>query len=123
MNKLKIIKSLKFIKLASWFSGSNIVGIQVFIWLFVHDLEYWENRNIKLNHENIHFVQGKELLFVGFWLLYVLNYIVNLFVFNFNRKLAYKNIIFEKEAYKMEGVTDYLSKRKPYSFVKYGSFK
>lgn len=34
-----------------------------------------------------------------------------------------KNIIFEKEAYKMEGIPDYLSNRKPYSFLKYGSFK
>lgn len=36
---------------------------------------------------------------------------------------AYKNIIFEEEACKMEGIPDYLSKRKPYSFIKYGSFK
>ena len=95
---LKIIKSTRFIKISSWFSGSNIVGIQVFIWLFVHDLDYWENRTIKLNHENIHFQQGKELLFVGFWLLYGLNYLINLLVININRKLAYKNIIIEKEA-------------------------
>lgn len=121
--KLIIIKSLKFIKISCWFSGSNIIGIQVFIWLFVHDLEYWEDHTIKLNHENIHFQQGKELLFIGFWLLYGANYLINLFVFKFNRKLAYKNIIFEKEAYKMEGIPDYLSKRKPYSFLKYGSFK
>lgn len=121
--KLIIVKSLKFIKISSWFSGSNIIGIQVFIWLFVHDLEYWKTHTIKLNHENIHFQQGKELLFIGFWLLYGMNYLINLFVFKFNRKLAYKNIIFEKEAYKMEGIPDYLSKRKPYSFLKYGSFK
>ena len=38
-------------------------------------------------------------------------------------KKANKNINFEKEAYKMEGIADYLSKRKPYSFLKYGSFK
>ena len=121
--KLKIIKSVKFIKIASWFSGSNITGIQVFIWLFVHDLNYWKNHTIKLNHENIHFQQGKELLFIGFWLLYGLNYLINLFVYNFDRRKAYKNIIFEKEAYKMEGIPDYLSKRKPYLFLKYGSFK
>lgn len=121
--KLKIVKSIKLIKIASWFSGSNIVGIQFFIWLFVHDLEYWETHTIRLSHENIHFDQGKELLFIGFWVIYAINYLINLFIFNFNRKLAYRNIIFEKEAYKMEGVTNYLSKRKPYAFLKYGSFK
>ncbi|MEE9573703.1 MAG: hypothetical protein V3W20_11685 [Candidatus Neomarinimicrobiota bacterium] len=121
--KLKIIKSEKFIKVASWFSGSNIIGIQVFIWLLVHDLEYWGKHTMKLNHENIHFQQGKELLFIGFWLLYALNYLINLFVYNFDRRMAYKNIIFEKEAYKMEGITDYISKRKPYDFIKYGDFK
>ena len=121
--KLKIVKSEKFIKIASWFSGSNIIGIQVFLWLFVHDLKYWEDHTIKLNHENIHFAQGKELLFVGFWILYALNYIINLIVYKFDKRKAYKNIIFEKEAYKMEGITNYLSKRKPYAFIKYGSFK
>ena len=72
-----------------------------------------------MNHENIHFRQGKELLFVGFWILYILNYLINLVMFNFNRKLAYKNIIFEKEAYSMEKSLDYLSKRKPYAFIKW----
>jgi hypothetical protein len=121
--KLKIVKSERLIKIASWLSGSNIVGIQLFVWLFVHDLYYWKRHAIRLNHENIHFAQGKELLFIGFWVLYGLNYLINLFIFNFNKKLAYKNIIFEKEAYKMEGVTNYLSKRKPYAFLKYGNFK
>ena len=117
--KLVIVKSIRLMKICSWFSGSNIIGFQAFIWLFVDDKRYWKHHPTRLNHENIHFEQGKELLFIGFWLLYALNYIINLFVYNFDRRKAYKNIIFEKEAYEMERNLDYLSKRKAYDFIKW----
>lgn len=119
VHNLKIIESKQIIKICSWVSGSNIIGFQFLVWLIVSNKYYWRFHPIKRNHENIHFVQGKELLFIGLWILYILNYLINLFVFNFNRKLAYKNIIFEKEAYSMEKSLNYLSKRKPYSFIKW----
>ena len=115
--KLKLIQSDLVIKISSWISGSNIIGTQILFWLFVHDLKSWKNKPIRLNHENIHFEQGKELLFVGFWLLYSLNYVINLFRYKFDNRKAYRNIVFEKEAYDMERDLTYISKRLSYNWI------
>ena len=64
-----------------------------------------------LNHERIHFRQQIELLWFGFYLLYIIEYIANLTVF-FDSKKAYREISFEKEAYNNAGNKDYLSTRK-----------
>ena len=100
--------------IASWFSGKNIIGTQLFIWLFVDNIEKWENNKVDLNHENIHLRQGVELLFIGFWLLYGLNYLINLI--KFDKSKAYKSIVFEKEAYDNEKDLTY---SKYYGWIKY----
>ena len=41
----------------------------------------------------------KKYFYIGFYILYILEYIKNLFVYKFDTKAAYKNISFEKEAY------------------------
>ena len=117
--KLKLIQSDLVIKIASWFSGSDIIGVQILFLLFVSDLKYWENRKILLNHEYIHFEQGKELLFVGFWLLYGLNYLINLFRYKFDTRKSYKMIVFEREAYGKQSDLNYLSKRERYNWIKW----
>lgn len=71
-----------------------------------------------INHETIHFQQALELLVVPFYVLYVLNWFINLF-FYWNFTKAYKNICFEREANKFEEDDDYLDKRKRYCWLKY----
>ena len=117
--KLKLIQSDLIMKIASFFSGSDIIGTQIMFWLFVDDLEKWKKRPLSLNHEYIHFEQGKELLFIGFWLLYALNYLINLFRYKFDSGTAYRYIVFECEAYDKQSDMNYLSKRKPYNWVKW----
>ena len=92
--KLKLIESKLIMKIASWLSGSNIIGTQILFWLFVDDKEKWKGigYEVNLNHENIHFEQGKELLFIGFWLLYSLNYVINLFRYKFDNRKAYRKV-------------------------------
>ena len=68
-----------------------------------------------LNHEEIHLAQQKELLFIGFYLLYILFWLFNLITF----KKAYMSIPFEKEAYFNELNNDYLKIRKPFAWLKY----
>ena len=70
------------------------------------------------NHEMIHYRQGLELLFVGFWILYFIFWIVGLVRYR-NGSEAYRMIPFEKEAYSNQGNLDYLHDRKLYSWVKY----
>lgn len=71
-----------------------------------------------INHEQIHLRQQLELLIFPFYLLYLLNYLINLARFK-NHYLAYFNIRFEREAYANEKNLDYLSHRKPFSWFRY----
>lgn len=85
------------------FAAINLFGL-----LFVR-------KNVKisdrmLNHESIHTAQMKELLYVPFYLIYVMEWIVRLFM----KGNAYRNISFEKEAYKNENNMSYLKNRKRY---------
>lgn len=71
-----------------------------------------------LNHEVIHTTQMKELWYIGFYLLYVIEFFIKL-ILNFNFKKAYRDISFEKEAYQNEHNLDYLLTREHYEWKKY----
>lgn len=73
---------------------------------------------IVINHECIHTEQWKELLYVFFLPLYILNYIINLFIY-FNFHKAYRNICFEREAYTNQYDFMYIGKRKRFSWWYY----
>ena len=68
-----------------------------------------------LNHERIHTAQMRELLYVGFYVLYVAEWLVRLL----HRGNAYRNISFEREAYANQHDLTYLSRRKHYSWRHY----
>lgn len=70
------------------------------------------------NHEQIHTVQMKELLYIFYFILYGLEWICKIPVY-MNFHIAYRSISFEKEAYAKEKDLAYLSKRKKYAWVKY----
>lgn len=61
-----------------------------------------------INHERIHTAQMRELGYVLFYLLYVLEWVVRLFM----RGNAYYNLTFEREAYRHEAELDYLKHRR-----------
>lgn len=68
-----------------------------------------------INHENIHTAQMKELLYIGFYIIYFLEWLYKvLFKYPFSHK-AYRDISFEKEAYKNESNLLYLDNRKRYA--------
>lgn len=69
-------------------------------------------------HEKIHLYQQVELLIVGFYLIYILHYVYNLFKYK-NRYQAYRNIVFEKEAYENDQIDDYLQHRVLWAFNRY----
>lgn len=68
------------------------------------------------NHESIHTAQIKELLYIFFYVWYLIEYVVKLFI---HGKYAYRNISFEREAYTNEDNLEYLDNRKHYSWIKY----
>jgi hypothetical protein len=71
-----------------------------------------------MNHEHIHAAQQKELLLLFFYLWYVADYLIQLLKYN-DHSRAYRNIVFEKEAYAMECDLEYLKRRKLFSFLKF----
>ena len=67
-----------------------------------------------LNHEAIHTAQMKELLYIGFYLWYVLEWLIKLFIYG---EQAYRNISFEREAYTYDAYEGYLTIRKRYKWI------
>lgn len=70
-----------------------------------------------LNHERIHTAQMKEMLFIFFYVWYLVEWIVRLFING--PEDAYYNISFEQEAYKNDNNLKYLETRKHFSWFKY----
>ena len=71
-----------------------------------------------LRHERIHTRQMWELLIVGFYAWYVLEWLVRWAMYR-NARWAYFNISFEREAYAHQSHRLYHRHRKPYAFLKY----
>ena len=69
-----------------------------------------------LTHEKIHWQQQVEMLILFFYIWYLIEWFIKLFIY---KQKAYYHISFEKEAYKYEINETYLSERKLYSWIKY----
>lgn len=92
------------------FAGINLFGV-----LFVRKGVTVNQRMI--NHEFIHTKQMKELWYIGFYLWYLIEWIIRLFQYKGHE--AYRNICFEREAYDNDFYMYYMISRKPYTFLKY----
>ena len=73
---------------------------------------------VLMNHEKIHLKQQLELLILPFYIIYFINYLYNL-ITTFNHETAYRNILFEQEAYDHEKEFTYLKTRKLFGFLDY----
>lgn len=73
---------------------------------------------ILINHEKIHLRQQIELLIIPFYVIYLLNYLINLVRYR-NHHRAYFNIAFEKEAYACDQHLNYLKNRKFFAWINY----
>jgi len=95
----------------------NRKGMALFPFILIKHRSDLTN-TILLNHERIHIRQQLELLVIPFYLIYGINYLYNL-IQQSSHEAAYRNIIFEKEAYDHESDADYLKKRKLFGFLNY----
>ena len=77
-----------------------------------------KNNLVLIQHERIHIRQQIELLILPFYFVYFLDYLIKLIRYQDKYK-AYRNIIFEREAYANEKNTDYLSSRPFWAWRKY----
>lgn len=88
----------------------GFLAINLFGVLFVRG-DYRDLNVTVLNHERIHTAQMKELWYIPFYIIYLLEWIVRLFM----PGSAYRNISFEREAYDNEGNMSYIANRKRYA--------
>ena len=68
-----------------------------------------------IQHERIHTRQMLEMLVVGFYIWYVVEWLIRIPM----KGRAYSNISMEREAYDNMHDPNYLLKRKPYAWTKY----
>lgn len=90
------------------FTAINIFGI-----LFARKNAVIDD--VTINHESIHTEQMKEMLYVFFYVWYLIEWIIRLFM----KGNAYKNISFEKEAYANDKISNYITSRKKYTWISY----
>ncbi len=95
--------------------GFNGVSLWPFVIL---KNESFKNDPVLLNHEKIHLKQQAEMLLVFFYLWYGIEFGIKFLQYK-NKYLAYRNISFEKEAYKNELNMNYIRSRKFWNFLKY----
>lgn len=76
-----------------------------------------------INHERIHHRQQLELLLIGFYIGYIINYLWLIIIRRRPHKLALREIIFEKEAYANDSNLNYLTTRKFYNYVQITKFE
>jgi hypothetical protein len=89
----------------------------------IYPFMLFKNKRVSLDgrvirHELIHFRQQLELLVLPFYILYLLNYLLNLIIYRDHDK-AYRNISFELEAYSNDQDADYLLNRKMFAWFNY----
>lgn len=95
----------------------NFDGITFWPFIIIRHKHLIENI-IFINHERIHLRQQLELLIVFFYLWYGIEFILR-WMSSGNRRWAYRNISFEKEAYLYEHDIGYLGKRRFWNFLKF----
>lgn len=74
---------------------------------------------VVINHESIHTAQMRELLYIGFYIWYFIEWLILLIKNIKHPNKAYYEIRFEKEAYNNEIDFNYLKTRKHYNWLNY----
>lgn len=97
--------------------GSNAMAITFYPFLFITS-DNKSNEEL-IRHETIHIRQQIELLIVGAWLLFILEYSYAKFVKKLDSRQAYYYTALEQEAHRNAMKRDYLCRRRPYATLKY----
>lgn len=95
----------------------GFTGITLYPFIFLKRKKLKEDK-ILINHEKIHLKQQLELLVIFFYVFYGVEWLIKYLKYK-NAYIAYKNISFEREAYKNEVNLNYIQKRKHWTFIKY----
>lgn len=92
-------------------------AIALFPFILIRD-NFETNDLVLINHEKIHIRQQLELLIIPFYVLYFIDFTFKIILFK-DKNRAYKNILFEREAYLNEENLDYLQTRPFWNWTRY----
>lgn len=100
----------------------GFAAITLYPFVFVRK-EWAQRTNIEkywnvMQHEEIHGAQQKEMLLIGFYLWYLVEWLVK-WAYYMDAVKAYKAISFEREAYANESDATYLYNRSHFAWLEY----
>jgi hypothetical protein len=102
---------------SKFLTPKKFTAIVIFPFLITRENNISSNA-VMINHEKIHFRQIIELFVLPFYLWYGIEFLIRLFQYK-NKRQAYLNICFEREAYTNEKDLNYLKKRSLWGFRGY----
>ncbi|REE08104.1 hypothetical protein DFQ09_109170 [Winogradskyella pacifica] len=105
------------ILISKYLVPKGYLGITIFPFMFLKTEDLKRNA-VLINHEKIHLKQQLELFILPFYVLYTIEFLCRL-IQNKKWDLAYRNISFEREAYRHEKDLDYLKSRPLYNVFKF----
>lgn len=91
-------------------------ALNLFGLIFVRE-DYGKLDPVMLNHEYIHTLQQREMLWIPFYVWYLVEWFCHLLRFRDSKK-AYRAIHFEREAYDNARDKDYVRRRKHYAWLR-----
>lgn len=94
--------------------GKSYIAINLFGVIFAKE----HLNHVCLHHEKIHTAQQKELLFLGFYIIYIIEWGIRLIIYR-NLHKAYMKISFEQEAYCNQHNKNYIINRRHYAWMRY----
>jgi len=98
--------------------SKGFAAITIFEWVFARsECKPLSKRTI--NHESIHIAQCREMLYIGFYLWYVCEFLVRLIQSRGNKIQAYYKISLEQEAYTNDNNPSYLQYRNHFSWKRH----
>ncbi len=106
-----------FLLVSKYLIPKGFGGITIFPFVILRTRHHAEDPRY-VNHEKIHIRQQLELLVLPFFVWYFAEFLIRLARYK-NRREAYRNISFEREAYANEKDLSYLKKRPFWDFVRY----
>lgn len=106
-----------FLVVSKYLIPKGFGGIAIFPFLILRAKVHAADA-VYINHEKIHLRQQSELLILPFFIWYGLEFLFRLLQYR-DRNLAYRNISFEREAYRNENNLAYLQKRNWWKFLHY----
>ncbi len=103
--------------ISKYFFYRNYVGLSLWPFIILRTPELSKDR-VLINHERIHLRQQEELFILPFYLWYLLEWSLKT-IWYLSSYRAYRNLSFEREAYRHESDPTYLNGRKRFAFTRY----